>query len=158
MISQQVYQIINIAMLLDGIILIVTGQIAYSISIELGSANIVMAWTDCVGSMLSLMFLNNYLMGKYGFYSARRFPTYRAMVYVLFKTVSLDFIILAAGAILIGVSPFPRAFIVPYYLLSLISLLLVRLTFYYYLDRHARFNFNAWKILLIGNETRIGLL
>lgn len=155
MISQQVYFIISIMMLLDGIILTITGQIAYSISLDMGSDSIVMSWFDYVVSVLSLMFLNNYLMGKYDLYSVRRFPNYRTMIIALFKAVILDFIILTAGAIVVGINPFPRSFIVSYFLLSLPSLLLVRLTFTYYLDRFSRFNFNAWKILLVGVGDRI---
>ena len=155
MISQQVYLIINLLMLLDGIILIVTGHIAYSISIELASEGIVMASVHYIGSVLCLMFLNNYLMGKNELYSVRRFPNYWVMSYALFKTVMLDFIILATGAILMGISPFPRSFLVPYFLLSLISFLLARLSLYYYLDHVGRFNFNAWKVLFVGSEKRI---
>jgi exopolysaccharide biosynthesis polyprenyl glycosylphosphotransferase len=155
MISQQVYLIINILMLLDGIILIITGNVAYTISLELGSEGNIMAWADCVMVMLSLMFLNNYLMGKNELYSVRRFPNYRVMVYALFRTVALDFIILTAGAIVMGIHPFPRSFFVPYFLLALSSLLLARLSIYYYLDHFARLSFNAWKILLVGSEDRV---
>jgi exopolysaccharide biosynthesis polyprenyl glycosylphosphotransferase len=158
MISQQVYLIVNIMMLLDGIILIVTGQLAYSISLEVVSDSNVMAWADYIGSVLSLMFLNNYLMGKNELYSVRRFPSYRVMVYALLRTVTLDFIILTTGAMLIGIRPFPRSFLVSYFFLSLISLLLIRLSLYYYLDHFARSNFNAWKILLVGSEARIKLV
>lgn len=155
MISQQVYLIINIMMLVDAFIIMVTGQIAYSISIDLATEGIVMASVDYIGSVLCLMFLNNYLMGKNELYSAKRFPGYRVMFFVLGKTVVLDFIILTTGAILLGISPFPRSFIVPYFFLSLISFLLARLALYYYLDHLARLNFNAWKVLFVGSENRI---
>jgi exopolysaccharide biosynthesis polyprenyl glycosylphosphotransferase len=158
MITQQVYQITNVLMLLDGIIIILTGHAAYSISLELQSESIVMSWFDYIVSVLSLMFLNNYLMGKYGFYSGKRFANHGLMLYALFKTITLGFIILITGSILMGISPFPRSFFILYYVLAFFSLLCVRLALYYYLDHHARFNFNAWKILLVGSESRIGLV
>jgi exopolysaccharide biosynthesis polyprenyl glycosylphosphotransferase len=158
MINQQVYQITNILMLLDGIILIFTGHAAYTISIEMASGSLVMSWLDYVISVMSLMFLNNFLMGRYGFYSGKRFLGHRLMVLTLLKTVTLDFVILATGAVLMGISPFPRLFILSYYLLAFVSLLGVRLALYYYLDHHARFNFNAWKILLVGSEPRIEMV
>ncbi len=158
MITEQVYQITNLLMLLDGIIVILTGHAAYSMSIDLRFEDTVMAWLNYIVSVLSLMFLNNYLMGKYGFYSGRRFPNYRVMVSVLLKAVTVGFIILITGMISMGVSPFPRSFIIIYYVLAFFSFLGVRLALYYYLDHHARFNFNAWKILLVGSEDRIEMV
>jgi exopolysaccharide biosynthesis polyprenyl glycosylphosphotransferase len=158
MITQQVYQITNVLMLLDGVILILTGYAAYMISIELGSGSIILSWFDFVVSVLSVMFLNNYFMGKYGFYSGKRFSGHRAMALALLKSVSLVFLILAAGAVLMAISPFPRLFFISYFVFAFCSLLCMRLVLHYYLDHHARFNFNAWKILLVGSPSRIAMV
>ena len=158
MFSQQFYIMINFLMVADAVILIITGYAAYSISLEWGAESLVMAWTDFIGSVLFLMFLNNYLMGRSGFYSIKRFRTYWVMFFALFRVVALDFIILATGVLLIGVSPVPRVFIVQYFIYSFIVFLMVRLILYYYLDNFSQLRFNAWKILLVGNEKRIGLV
>lgn len=158
MFSQQFYIMINFLMVADAVILIITGYVAYSISLEWGAESLVMAWTDFIGSVLFLMFLNNYLMGRSGFYSIKRFRTYWVMFFALFRVVALDFIILATGVLLIGVSPVPRVFIVQYFIYSFIAFLIVRLILYYYLDNYSQLRFNAWKILLVGNEKRIRLV
>jgi len=158
MFSQQFYILINILMLADAVILIFTGYAAYSISLEWETENLVMAWTDFIGSALFLMFLNNYIMGRYGFYSIKRFRTYRVMIFALFKVVALDFIILATGCLLINVGPVPRVFIIQYFVYSFTVFLIVRLILYYYLDNFSQVRFNAWKILLVGNENRIRLV
>ena len=158
MFSQQFYILINFLMVVDAVILIVTGYAAYSISLEWGAESLVMAWTDFIGSVLFLMFLNNYIMGRYGFYSIKRFRTYGVMFFALFKVVALDFIILATGAVLNGISPVPRVFIVQYFIYSFMTFLIVRLILYYYLDNYSQLRFNAWKILLVGNEKRIKLV
>jgi exopolysaccharide biosynthesis polyprenyl glycosylphosphotransferase len=157
MITQQVYQITNFLMLLDGVILILTGYAAYTISMEFASGSVILSWFDFITSVLSVMFLNNYFVGKYGFYSGRRFPGHRVMLFALLKSVSLVFLILATGVILMAISPFPRLFFISYFVLAFCSLLGLRLVLYYYLD-HARFTFNAWKILLVGSESRIGMV
>jgi FlaA1/EpsC-like NDP-sugar epimerase len=140
-------------MIVDAVILIVTGYTAYSVSLEWQTESLVMAWTDFIGSVLFLMFLNNYLMGRYGFYSIKRFRTYGVMLFSLFKVVALDFIILATGTLLIGVSPVPRVFLVQYFIYSFIVFLIVRLILYYYLDNYSQLRFNAWKILLVGTSS-----
>jgi len=158
MITQQVYLITNILMLLDGVILILTGYSAYAISMELTSESLILSWFDFLASVLSVMFLNNYFLGRYGFYSGKRFSSNREAVLALLKALTLVFLILAAGVILMAITPFPRLFFISYFVLAFSALLCIRLALHYYLDRHGRLTFNAWKILLVGSESRIGMV
>ncbi len=158
MITQQVYQITNILMLFDGIVLCLTGYSAYVISIELASESIILSWFDFIASVLSVMFLSNYFLGRYGFYSGKRFSSNRETVLALLKALTLVFLILAAGAILMAITPFPRLFFISYFVLAFLSLLCIRFALYHYLDRHARFNFNVWKILLVGSPSRVAMV
>ena len=142
-------------MALDAIIVIATGYMAYSISLEVGAEGLVMAWHDFLGSLLFLMFANNYFMGRFGFYSERRFPSTWSMIGALFMAVSSGFIVLSAGVILVGIQPFSRVYLVAHFSSTLMALILTRVILYYYLDQRARTTFNSRQILLVGSKDRI---
>ncbi|MHC4215970.1 MAG: Rossmann-fold NAD(P)-binding domain-containing protein, partial [Planctomycetota bacterium] len=137
-------------MLVDGLICIGTGYLAYSISLEVGNGTLIMAWNDFLGSVLFLMFLNNYLMGKFGFYSEKRFQSRWVMVKNLFMVVFLGFAILSTGAFVIGIRPFSRVFVLVYAFLALAAFVVTRVTLHFYLDRRALNAFNSNQILLVG--------
>jgi len=158
MYRQQFFVIANILMLADGLILMAVGYPAYIISLEIRNGGLVMAWFDFLASVLFLIVANNYIMGKMGFYSEKRFPTYLAMITSLVKGVSLDFVALSVVAFLLGIKPFPRVFVIAYFFMALISLTVARIILYYYLDRRNRTAFNTRQILLIGTDKRIASL
>ena len=142
-------------MLLDGVICIVTGYFAYFLSLGMEPRGAVMAWNDFIGSILFLAFANNYLMGHFGFYSERRFPSNPAMVKSIIMALSLEFVSLSTIAFLIGIRPFSRVYVVAHFLFLLASLVITRVILYYYLDRRALTAFNSRQILLIGTRDRI---
>ncbi len=155
MYRQQFYIVANFLMLLDAIIVIATGYMAYSVSLELQTSGLVMAWYDFVGSVLFLMFANNYFMGRFGFYSARRFPSTWSMVVALLGAVCLSFIVLSAGVILFGIKPFSRVYLLTHFSSALTTLIITRVFLYYYLDHRARTTFNSRQVLLVGSKDRI---
>ena len=155
MFQQQFYIIVNILMLVDGLICIAGGYLAYSISIEFRDGDLIMAWNAVLGMILFLIFANNYFMGKFGFYSEKRFPSNLEMSKNLFIVVFLDFALLSAGAFLIGIRPFSRVFVISYALVALLSFILTRVLLNYYLDNRARTAFNSRQILLVGNCERV---
>ena len=155
MYSQQFYIIVNFLMMIDAIVIAVTGYTAYQISLVIRMNGLVMAWYDFVGSVLFVMFVNNYFMGRFGFYSARRFSSTLSMSSSLLAAVSLSFGMLSAGIILIGIQPFSRVYLLAHFSGALISLSVTRLVFYYYLDRRAHTAFNSYQVLLVGNKERI---
>jgi exopolysaccharide biosynthesis polyprenyl glycosylphosphotransferase len=142
-------------MALDALILVGTGYLAYSISLEWKTQSLIMSWYDFLGCILFLMFSNNYFMAKFGFYSPRRFSSKWSAIWALFMAVSLNFIVLAAGVILVGVDPFSRVYLVVHFLSALTALIVARMILYYYLDRRGRTAFNSRQILLAGSKKRI---
>ena len=158
MFHQQFYIIANFLMLLDGVIIIATGYMAYSISLEFRTEGLIMGWYDFVGSGLFLMFINNLFLGRFGFYSQRRFASTWAMIKALCMAVSLGFIVLSAGVLLIGIEPFSRVFFITYFLSAMLALIMTRVILYYYLDHRARTNLNSRQILLIASNDRIGMV
>ena len=95
MYHQQFYIIANFLMVLDTLIIIATGYMAYSVSLDMTTDGLVMAWYDFLGCILFLMFANNYFLGRRGFYSAKRFPSTWSMLGSLFIAVSLGFVVLS---------------------------------------------------------------
>ena len=155
MYSQQFYIIANFLMALDAIILITTGYFAYLISLEFYNGGLVMAWHNFIFLVIFLMFANNYFMGRFGFYSDRRFPSAWSIISSLFMAVSLDFVMLSAGVVLIGVKPFSRVYLVSHFLTTLLVFIITRLIFYYYLDHRARTAFSSRHVLLVGSKDRL---
>jgi exopolysaccharide biosynthesis polyprenyl glycosylphosphotransferase len=155
MFLQQIYIIANILMLLDGMICIATGYIAYTISLELQTGVLVMSWNDFIGSVIFVMFFNNYTMGKFGFYSEKRFPSYWAVLKSLSLVVLLDFVALSTGAFLLGIQPFSRVFVSVYAPTAFLSFTITRILLDFYLDRRALTSRNSRQILLVGTGERV---
>ena len=141
-------------MALDAILVFVTGYTAYMVSLEFHNGGLVMAWYDFIILVIFLMFTNNYFMGRFGFYSDRRFPSNWSIISALFMVVSLDFILLSAGVVLVGIKHFSRVYFVVHFITILIALIITRLFLYYYLDRRARTSFNSRQVLLVGSKDR----
>jgi exopolysaccharide biosynthesis polyprenyl glycosylphosphotransferase len=155
MYQQQFYILANMLMAADAVIMLVTGYFAYSLSLDYSSNSLVMAWTDFLGIVLFLLVLNNFLMGKFSFYSQKRFPSYWGMSWYLLLALLIQFTVLSAGAIFVGIQPFSRTYVLLHFLMSLICLFAVRIAFYMYLDQRANVAFNSRRILLVGTKKRI---
>ena len=158
MYGQQFFIVANFLMVLDTVILIITGYVAYSVSLELTTQSLVMAWYDFLGCLLFLMFANNYFMGKFGFYSAKRFSSTWSMVGSLMVALSLGFVVLSAGVLLIGIRPFARDYFLVHFASALIALIITRISLYYFLDRRSRTTLNSRQILIVGNSERVSVI
>lgn len=155
MYSQQFYIIANIFMAFDAIIMISTGYVAYSTSLELINGHPAMAWNDFVGILIFLIIANNYLMGRFGFYSDRRFHSTGSMVRNLSRAVVLSFLLLTGWVILIGIRPFSCIYLVTHFLTTITLLIVIRIALYSYLDHRAHTAFNSRNILITGPGERI---
>ena len=155
MYTQQFYIVANVLMVIDALILIATGYMGYSISLEAMPEGLVMGWYDFLGFVLFLMFANNYFMGSAGFYSARRFSSTWSIIKAIFIAVLLSFVLLSTGVVLVGIKPFSRVYIIAYFLTATAALTVTRIILYYYLDRRARTTFNSRQILLVGSADRV---
>ena len=145
-------------MLIDGIVVICAGYFAYLLSIEIETGRLIMAWNDFLITVLFMMFFNNYVMGRFGFYSEKRFPSQWVMMKNITGAVSFDFIIFSSLGFLIGIHPFPRTFILGYFLMVLIGMAATRLILYFYLDKRSKTAFNSRQILVVGTCDRIGFV
>ncbi len=142
-------------MLVDSIVCIGSGFGAYFLSLEISENVLIMGWNDTIFCILLAMFLNNYLMAKFKFYTEKRFSSYPAMAWFLFVVVSLNMLLLSSVSLLINISPFSRVFITLYFAFLLVSFLIIRFSFYFYLDNRALTDINCRQILLIGDSERL---
>ncbi len=155
MFNQQFYLVVTLLMVLDASVLIGTGYLAYLISLDYTGNALIMAWNDVLGAILFLMFLNNYLMGRFGFYSAKRFSSTWTMLSSLFTVVLLDFLALLAGFMLVGVRDVSRIYVLVHFGSAFTLLAMTRVALYFYLDKRAQTAFNSRQILLVGSIERI---
>ena len=158
MYNQQFYIINNVLMALDAIIICITGYVAYSVSLQFPTEGLVMAFYDFIMLLVLLIFTTNYFMGRFGFYSTRRFTSTWMMIRSLLASTSFSFIVLSTGAIVLGIKPFSRVYLITHFLMAMISLGIVRVILYYYLDNRRRTTFNSRQVLLVGDEGRINVL
>jgi FlaA1/EpsC-like NDP-sugar epimerase len=70
----------------------------------------------------------------------------------------MSFVILYAGAALIGVHPFSRIYLLIHFLSFLILVAINRIGFYYYLDNRAKTTFNSRQVLMVGTDDRVRAL
>lgn len=155
MYGQQSYIIANIFMVFDAIIMICTGYMAYTTSVELRNGQPVMTWNDLYGILVFLIITNNYLMHKFGFYSERRFHSICHMVRNLSMAVFLSFMFLTGGLFLLRMKPFSYTYLGTYFLLAITLFIMARIALYSFLDRHAHTTINSRNILIAGTGERI---
>ena len=155
MYRQQFYILTNILMLIDGLLCIFSGYSAYMLSIEYGSDTLIMGWNDVLVFILGVMFVNNFAMARFSFYSEKRFQSYIVILRKLFTVCALTLLITTAIANIIGIKPISRMFVVYYFVILLFLVIIVRIIQYFYLDRRAATSFNSRQILLVGSKIRL---
>jgi exopolysaccharide biosynthesis polyprenyl glycosylphosphotransferase len=152
MYNQQFKILVNTFMVFDAVIIAASGYLAYFISLELSNGPLAMNWNDFI---LFLVVANNYFMGRFGFYSDRRFNSTACMVKKLARAVSLSFILLTAAGLLMGIESFSATCLITHFLTAISLLIIVRLTTKFYFDRRALKAFNSHTILIAGPGDRI---
>ncbi|MEW6219562.1 MAG: sugar transferase [Thermodesulfobacteriota bacterium] len=154
MIQQQVRILNNFRMVADAVAIIAAGYgavFATAFRLEPG-------WTmdtaAFVGSVMLVMFLNNYVMGRLHLYSDERMLRSLGMVWAVLQALAVDFIVLTAGVFMVEPIGYPREFLFFFFLFSLVLVLGERLLAQVYIHFLARSAFHARKILVVGNLAR----
>lgn len=155
MYSQQFNIIANVVMFFDAVIIAATGYFSYFTAIRIDHSSPAVALKDFTIIILLLIIANNYFMGRFGFYSDRRFhSTYSIMKNLLFA-VALSFIFVTAGGVLIGITSFSNIYLGTHFGSAAVLLVITRLSLYFYLDHRAHKSFNSRTILITGPGDRI---
>lgn len=154
MLQQQVHIINTFLMILDALCVIASGYFAYLGAYLLSNGRWSMSSNSFVASVLLIMFVNNYIMGRFGLYEDRRSFSPIALISSISKAVFADFAILAAVVFMLKETTYSRKFIVLFASAVLILLILQRLLTHFYLNGLYKKGFNIRKILLVGEQKR----
>ncbi|MBT8363805.1 MAG: sugar transferase [Deltaproteobacteria bacterium] len=154
MLQQQVYIINTILMVLDAVCVIVAGYSAFYIKYHLSFGTWTMETNVFTGSVLLIMFLNNYMMGKFQLYSDIRPPSYLNLLWSLFKVLTIDFAVLSVGIVLFRQITFSRLFMLAFAGLCFVLIAAYRILVQLYLDKISPKSFNIRKILVVGDKKR----
>jgi exopolysaccharide biosynthesis polyprenyl glycosylphosphotransferase len=154
MLQQQVIIINNILLVADGVCVIVAGYGAFYWG-YIASGGIVPIDSMVFSfSMLALMFINSYTMGKFGLYSEIRPKNYLSLTWSVFKAVFLDFAFLSAGLYFFKDLDYSREFVAYCAVLTLLLTLTYRFLFQLYLDKISVKGYNVNRILIVGDARR----
>lgn len=158
MYQQQVNLINTFKMLFDALSIITGGYCAYYAVIYFYPWLWNLNSTEFVMSILLVMFVNNYIMGRFGLYSDRRHESYLNLLRGLTKTVIIDFVILGAGMLIYKQMYSARLFFALFLIISYIILVSERtiLRFFYEVKQKNRQYIR--RILLVGDVERSRLV
>jgi hypothetical protein len=154
MLQQQVYIINTILMLLDAVCVIVSGYGAYYIKYYESYGIYLMDTNVFTASVLLVMFLNNYMMGKFKLYSDIRPPSYLNLLWSIFKALIIDFGVLSVAIVLLRQITYSRLFLLCFAGLCFVSIATCRILAQLYFDKISRKSFSTRKILVVGDKKR----
>jgi FlaA1/EpsC-like NDP-sugar epimerase len=150
MYRQQVYLITNLLILLDAGIIILSGYAAYYFVWKVSGG---VWWMDHVqfyALVLGLIFINNYIRARAGFYSDKRSPSLFVVIRRIVTVVVLNFLILTVITFFLDIQ-ISRLFMVVLLYLVLVGLILEHIGLDILLSRFQKKGFNCRRILLIGS-------
>lgn len=154
MLQQQVYLITTILMTADALCVIVAGYGAYFIVRAHSGGDWGMPTDIFVGSVVAVMFVFNYVMGRVGLYSDKRPPRYLGLYFRIFKSLLASFAVLSIGIFIWQLLDYSRLFTVTFAILSFVLIAGYRTIYQFYLDKISRTGFNRRKILLVSNRQK----
>lgn len=155
MYKEQVYVTTNVALVLDGLVIILAGYAAYYLRWLLGGG---MEWGMADGMfiaiVMSLMFINCYVLGQLGFYASDFNPPFWVALRKVTLAVAIDFSLITMGLFFIREESLSRMFLGLYGVLVFAGLMLVRALFYYFF-RRSDDAYGLRRILLVGSSDRV---
>jgi exopolysaccharide biosynthesis polyprenyl glycosylphosphotransferase len=141
-------------MVIDALCVIAAGYGAFYIKYYQAYGIWTMSNQAFSASILLVMFLNNYMMGKFRLYSDIRPPSYLKLLWSVFKAIVIDFGALSVGIVLFGQIEFSRFFLLIFAALAFVLIATFRIIVQFYLNRISKDDFYARKILVVGNLER----
>ena len=154
MLQQQVYIINTILMILDAVCVIASGYGAYYVKYYESYGTWTIDTNVFTASVLLVMFLNNYMMGKFRLYSDIRPPSYLALMWSILKALIIDFGVLSVAIVLLRQTTYSRLFLLSFAGLCFVSIAVYRIAVQLYFDKVSRKGFSTRKILVVGDKKR----
>lgn len=154
MYREQIFVATNVAIILDGLVTIVAGYGAYYFRWYISSFEWSMASGLFISIVLSLMFLNSYIMNRLGFYNYDFSPPlFQALKKVVIAVISA-FSLLAMGLYLAKIDGVSRYFIGMYALFNFTGYMVVRCLMFQFFKAEAG-SYRLRRILLVGSTDRV---
>lgn len=154
MFQQQVFILNLVLMFVDAVCIISAGYGAHFIR----SWQSYRLWTmdeySFAISVLFIMFVNNFVMGRAGLYSDRRIGSYWKLAVSIFSAAVMDFGALATTIFLFHRQDYSRAFLLYFSVLTFALILVGRVAANIYVNNVARKGFNSRRLLIVGDEAR----
>ena len=154
MIQQQVYILNNMLMLLDALCVVVAGYTAFYAEYFRSGRFWSMEDSVFASMLLMVMFVNNYVMGRFGLYSEQRPESYLKLLSAVASSVVISFLCLVAALYFFGREYVARDFILFFGGATLLFLAFTRVVIRSYMDVVANRGFNTRKILVVGDMAR----
>lgn len=154
MLQQQVYIINTVLMALDAACVIVAGYGAFYLRRHLSEFLWGMDTTVFLASVLTVMFVNNFVMGQLRLYGERRQRSVAGILWGVSRAVALDFAVLAAAVYLFNQEDYSRLFMGLFASLTFVLIALERILAQFYLSRLSRKGLHLRRILVVGVPER----
>jgi len=154
MLQQQVYVLNTLLLALDGLCVIAAGYLAYYIKGNLSDWLWNMDTDIFVGVILFVMFLNSYILGRFGLYSDKRPPSFIKLVWNVFEGLIIVFLILTTALFLMKQVEFSRLFLAIFASLTFAFILTERILIQLYISTRTKKGFNVRKIFVVGDKER----
>jgi len=103
---------------------------------------------------LLVMFLNNYMIGKFRLYSDIRPQSYLSLLWSIVKALLIDFGVLSVAIFLLRQTTYSRLFLLSFAGLCFVSIAICRILTQLYFEKISRKSFSTRKILVVGDEKR----
>ena len=154
MLQQQVYVINIVLMVIDALCVITSGYVAYYIKFYLSGGTWAMDTTVFVVSVLFVMFLNNYLMGRFHLYGDTKPPSSISLLLSILMVVAIDFAFLSTSVFLYKELHYSRSFLLYFAILSFGLIAIARMLTQIYFNFLSKRGFNVRRIIVIGDTQR----
>jgi len=154
MLQQQVYVINTVLMVIDAVCVIAAGYLAYYFNLYQSGGTWLIDTNVFIGSVLFVMFLNNYLMGKFRLYTDARPSSIINLLCSILKAMAIVFAFLSAGVFLYKELNYSRAFLLYFGFLSFALIAINRLLTQIYFNHLSKRGFNTRQILIVGDIKR----
>ncbi len=162
MIQQQAYIINSVLMVIDAMCVIAAGYAAYFIRLYISPIYFGYQWSMetqvFVGSVMGVMFINNYVLGRLNLYSESRPMSYFDLLWSIFSAILIDFAVISAAIFVLQMKTYSRLFLALFAAQSFILISMARILAQLYFDKVPERSFNVRKILIVADSARSELV
>lgn len=154
MLQQQVIILNNVRMAIDALCVIFAGYIAYYLLPVFFHGARQPDGRVFLGSIMAVMFLNNYIMGRLGLYNDSRPSSALEMLRKVLQAVLIDFMFLAGISFMLPATALSRSFLIIFGAAGFGLTVIGRFVEEFYITHQIGNGFNTREILIVGNEGR----